>query len=259
MASKLLIYLISNTQAMPGGPPQKNPPVTGNGDAPMNPTPFSSTLKSKGKILAGLALIAFLAAPVFAFTVEKVMFQAIAEEDTDQLDKLLLEGANINGDSYLNQAVMQKNRDMVIYLLEKGADINAAHEGPQLSHEDTKDVGGKTPLCTLLTNFLSSKKEAGDIDADVDWVEFLLSQGADPNKLCYDKYTPLMMVSGKGADAEGVAQWNRMQTAMKIIILLVKNGADVNKRIDGVTAMGYAHESNNLDLVMFLRDLGATE
>ncbi len=223
------------------------------------PTSHSAMLKSNTRYLAGLALIGLLAAPVFGFTVEKVMFQAVTEDDREQLDKLLLEGANINGGSYLNQAVVQKNRKMVDYLLENGADINAAHEGPELSHEDQKDVGGKTPLCTLLTNYLSSKKQAGTVEEDVDWVEFLLSRGADPNKVCYDKYTPLMMVSGKGADAEGVSQWNRLESAMKIIVLLVKNGADVNQQISGASAMSFAHEANNLDLVMFLRDLGASE
>ena len=39
----------------------------------------------------------------------------------------------------------------------------------------------------------------------------------------------------------------------------MKNGADLDTRIDGVTAMDYAHESQNLDLVMFLKSLGATE
>ena len=229
----------------------------------MDPKP--TTLKisfhniSKGKILAGLALLGILTAPVFAFTLEKVMFQAITEDDKDQVSELLLQGANINGGSYLNQAVMEKNKEMVVYLLENGADINTIQEGPELSHEDKKDVGGKTPLCTLLTNFLSSKKDAGSVEENVDWVEFLLNRGADPNKLCYDKYTPLMMVSGKGADAEGIAQWNRLESAMKIIVLLVKNGADVNQRVEGATAMGFAHEANNLDLVMFLRDLGASE
>ena len=221
--------------------------------------PHYAFLKSRGKWFAGLALIAVLAAPVFAFTVEKVMFQAITDDNKDQVGELLLKGVNINGDSYLNQAVMDKNREMVIYLLEKGADINALHEGPALDHEDKKDVGGKTPLCTLLSNFLSSKKDVRAIEENEDWVEFLLSQGADPNKLCYGKYTPLMMVSGKGADEEGVTQWDRMETAMKIIVLLVKNGADVNKRVEGATAMGFAHEASNLDLVMFLRDLGASE
>lgn len=216
-------------------------------------------LSSRGKCLAGLALIGILAAPVFAFTLDKVLFQAVTEDNKDQVNELILKGANINGGSYLNQAVMEKNREMVVYLLEKGADINTIQEGPELSHEDKMDVGGKTPLCTLLTNFLSSKKDAESIEENVDWVEFLLQQGADPNKLCYGKYTPLMMVSGKGADAEGIAQWNRLESAMKIIILLMKNGANVNHRVEGATAMGFAYEANNLDLVMFLRDLGATE
>jgi ankyrin repeat protein len=47
--------------------------------------------------------------------------------------------------------------------------------------------------------------------------------------------------------------------AMKIIVLLMKNGADLNARIDGVTAMDYAQESQNLDLVMFLKSLGVAQ
>ena len=43
-----------------------------------------------------------------------------------------------------------------------------------------------------------------------EWVAFLLNNGADPNKKCYGKYTPIMMVSGKGADTAGLAQWDRL-------------------------------------------------
>ncbi len=195
----------------------------------------------------------------FAFNMEKVLYQAIQENDKNQIDSLLKQGVNINEGNYLNKVSLKKNKEIFQRLLELGGDINQAQEGPPLNHESENDVGGKTPLCLTVSNFLSSKKELDTIQGSDEWVAFLLLQGADPNKKCYEKFTPLMMVSGKGADEDGLSQWDRLEMAMKIIVLLMKNGADLNARIDGVTAMDYANESRNLDLVMFLKSLGADQ
>ncbi|MFQ5450263.1 MAG: ankyrin repeat domain-containing protein [Nitrospinaceae bacterium] len=194
-----------------------------------------------------------------AFNLDKVFYQAIHDADKNEINSLLTHGARINGGHYLNQVALDRNKEMFQYLLEKGADINMDQIGPLLKEEEDEDVGGKTPLCTVLSNFLSSKKDIRSIEDTQEWVEFLLEKGANPNKMCYGKFTPLMMVTGKGADPAGLSQWERLETAMKVVVILLKYGANLNLRAHGYTALDFATESNNLNMVMFLRDLGASE
>jgi len=195
----------------------------------------------------------------FADNPEKALYQAIEDKNQNRIHSVLRQGVNINDGNYLNSVALQKNREMFQYLLDMGGDINGAQEGPRLGYESKNDVGGKTPLCLIVSNFLSSRRGFDTIEGSDEWVEFLLNHGADPNKTCYEKYSPLMMVTGKGADPKGLAQWERLQTAMKIIVLLIKNGADLNARVHGATAMDFAKQSKNLDLVMFLKSLGADQ
>jgi ankyrin repeat protein len=220
---------------------------------------FSAGPQLKNLAIVVLQVVALLAFSVssFAFNTEKILYQAIQENDKSQIDSLRKQGIKINEGNYLNNVALQKNQEIFKLLLDMGADINQSQEGPSLNHESKNDVGGKTPLCLTVVNFLSSKKEMGAIEGSDEWVAFLLNNGADPNKKCYGKYTPIMMVAGKGADTEGLSQWDRVEMAMKIIVLLMKNGADLDVQVEGVTAMDYAEESQNLDLVMFLKSLGA--
>lgn len=209
-------------------------------------------------VLIFLYLVTF---PLSAFSLEMemVLYKALQGNDKNQIDSLLKKGIDINKGNYLNNVALKKNKVIFQLLLDRGGDINQAQEGPPLRHEDKNDVGKKNPLCLTVSNFFSSKKEMKAVKGSDEWVAFLLNHGADPNTKCYGKYTPIMMVAGKGADAEGLAQWDRLEMAMKIIVLLMKNGADLDTRIDGFTAMDYAHESQNLDLVMFLKSLGASQ
>jgi hypothetical protein len=206
-----------------------------------------------------IILMSIVSSSSFASNMEKVLYQAIEDKNKSKINSVLRQGVNINKGHYLNNVALNKNREMFQYLLDMGGDINGAQEGPALGHEGENDVGAKTPLCLIVSNFLSSRRGFDTIKGSDEWVEFLLNQGADPNKMCYEKYSPLMMVTGKGADPEGLAQWERLQTAMKIIILLIKNGADLNARVNGATAMDFAKQSSNLDLVMFLKSLGADQ
>lgn len=216
-------------------------------------------MKTIISIIVFLLSMEILSLPSFAHNMEKVLYQAIEDKNKNKIHSVLQQGVNINEGNYLNNVALKKNREMFQYLLDMGGDINGVQEGPSLSHEDKNDVGGKTPLCLIVSNFLSSKRGFDTIQGSDEWVEFLLNHGADPNKMCYEKYTPLMMVAGKGADQEGLAQWERLEMATKIIVLLIKNGADLNARVNGTTAMDFAKQSNNLDLVMFLKSLGATQ
>jgi len=206
-----------------------------------------------------IILMSVVSSSAFADNMEKVLYQTIEDKNTSKINSVLRQGGNINEGHYLNNVALEKNREMFQYLLDKGGDINGAQEGPALGHESKNDVGAKTPLCLIVSNFLSSRRAFDTVKGSDEWVEFLLNHGADPNKMCYEKYSPLMMVTGKDADPEGLAQWERLQTAMKIIVLLIKNGADLNARVNGATAMDFAKQSNNLDLVMFLKSLGADQ
>lgn len=209
--------------------------------------------------MALIVLMGVAPSSAFANSMEKVLYQAIEDKDKNKINSMLSQGVNLNEGHYLNNVVLRKNKEMFQYLLDMGGDINRDQEGPALSHEGENDVGAKTPLCLVVSNFLSSKRGFDTVKGSDEWVEFLLSHGADPNKMCYEKYSPLMMVTGKDADPEGLAQWERLQTAMKIVVLLIKNGADLNARVHGATAMDFAKKSNNLDLVMFLKSLGADQ
>ena len=223
------------------------------------------TISKRFKLKAISSLIVFLLSMgtlspfSMAYNQDMVLYRAIEANDKSQINSLLKQGIDINDGNFLNKVALKKNQEMFQYLLEMGGDINEEHDGPPLNYEDKNDVGGKTPLCLTVSNFLSSRKEFDTVKGSDEWVEFLLNLGADPNKKCYGKYTPLMMVSGKGADPKGLTQWERLEMAMKIIVILVKNGADLNANVDGTTAMDFAQASNNLDLVMFLKSLGASQ
>jgi ankyrin repeat protein len=222
--------------------------------------PFSKRLAmNKIIFMTVIVLMSVVPSSALANSMEKVLYQAIEDKDKNKINSMLSQGVNLNKGHYLNNVVLRKNKEMFQYLLDMGGDINRDQEGPALGHEGENDVGAKTPLCLIVSNFLSSRRGFDTIKGSDEWVEFLLSHGADPNKICYEKYSPLMMVTGKDADPEGLAQWERLQTAMKIIVLLIKNGADLNARVHGATAMDFAKQSKNLDLVMFLKSLGADQ
>jgi ankyrin repeat protein len=229
--------------------------------APLKISSFSKRLATNQIIFMIALVIVMSVVPSVSFSnsMEKVLYQAIEDKNKDKINSVLRQGVNLNEGHYLNNVALKKNREMFQYLLDMGGDINGAQEGPSLGHEDKNDVGLKTPLCLIVSNFLSSRRGLDTVKGSDEWVEFLLNRGADPNIMCYEKYSPLMMVTGKGADPEGLAQWERLQTAMKIIVLLIKNGADLNARVNGATAMDFAKQSNNLDLVMFLKSLGADQ
>lgn len=94
----------------------------------------------------------------FAFNMDKVLYEAIQDNDKKQIHSLLKQGININEGNYLNKVALYKNQEIFQLLLDMGGDINQAQEGPSLAHEDKNDVGAKTPLCLTVSNFLSSKK-----------------------------------------------------------------------------------------------------
>lgn len=237
------------------------PSIRGGIMAPIKISSFSKQLATNQIILmiGIITLMSVVPSVSFANNMEKVLYQAIEDKNKNKINSVLRQGGNINEGPYLNTVALNKNREMFQHLLEMGGDINGEQKGPALGHEGENDVGSKTPLCLVVANFLSSKRGIDTVKGSDEWVEFLLNHGADPNKICYEKYSPLMMVTGKDADPEGLAQWERLQTAMKIIVLLIKNGADLNARVNGATAMDFAKQSNNLDLVMFLKSLGADQ
>ena len=77
-------------------------------------------------------------------------------------------------------------------------------------------------------------------------VKVLVSAGADINQGDSDGYTPLMAASSIGN--------------LKMVILLIKNGAHLNATtISRRTALDYARKNGHLNIVTALLDLGAKE
>ncbi len=122
-------------------------------------SPYKSCFKAIVPFVGFFISFAMMSQPVFSYEVEKVLYKAIQAEDKNRIDSLLKEGVDINQGNYLNRVTLDKNREMFQYLLDLGADINLPQEGPAMSHEDRQDTGKKTPLCLVVANFLSSKRE----------------------------------------------------------------------------------------------------
>lgn len=202
----------------------------------------------------------------------------------ERIEKLLDDGANINGPNESGQtplikAVQTQNGDVVKYLLDRGADVNIKHDVYKYSAIDvatTADVidvlikaganiesrfNGMTPL----HNAVSDGK---NIIASI-----LLNAGANieavvnNNDPYYDGSTPLMIAVNDGnydmcvflisRGANVNYETPRRKTCLNIACkkglyriarLLIENGVDINhKDIDGRTALMYTCMYANSD------------
>ena len=134
-----------------------------------------------------------------------------------------------NGNTALILSIIDNDIDAVELLLEYKADTNI------------KNLGGATALQFAL---------------DIAWVqnyeiaELLVSQGADPNVV--DKYndTPLMTICQNADEIDPT----------DLIILLIDNGAHVNKKDDtrdGLTVLSYVVAIGDYELTKLLLEHGA--
>jgi ankyrin repeat protein len=154
--------------------------------------------------------------------------------------------------------------DVINALLDAGVDPN-----PQLNMRRPSNQGGRfsDPLLSTGTTPLLHAV----LDNDMELIEVLLENGASPNVFGMGT-TPFLLAAGvnpyggRGGGAE--------PGSTELLDLLIENGADVNSRITGVlsysmrvsrnvsddegtSALHYAVQSGNTDLVRYLLDHGA--
>lgn len=123
----------------------------------------------------------------------------------------------------LNEALMNKNKETVQYLLQN-AEIDVKRS---------------------LSNVLNKYVRAGDME----FITFLLENGADPNNLLEDGSIPLGFLCSSSSN----------QKQMEIFELLIKKGADVNRTDqEGDAPIFKAIASKNLPLIEALIHAGAS-
>ena len=170
----------------------------------------------------GFQFLLFCTLIVFsARTQADPIHDAAVEGDTDRVQRLLEEGADVNAPDAagtpLQWALFANQGQVVRLLLENGADPNV--EGPT-----------GTPLL------------ASTISGDKEVVKLLLDHGADPNK--GGRSTPLIAAAQKGNQ--------------EITGLLIEYGADPTlSTFEGVTALHKAAERGHLEVARQLVEHGA--
>jgi ankyrin repeat protein len=149
----------------------------------------------------------------------------------------LVEAKNIA----LKNAVCYYDIDMVKLLLNSGADIN--------TWDDYHGTPLQSALMALGEERGGGEKEDRDEGRDLEFIQFLLVQGADIN-------APLW----KSDCASTELQLAALSGRIELVQLLLKHGADVNASggpDGGKTALQMAAYHSNIDMVRLLLDAGA--
>ncbi len=149
--------------------------------------------------------------------------EAIENDDMQALNRLLSEGADVNGEgswTYLHHAAWHGNVKAIRILLANGAVV-----GPL-------DGNGQTSFDFLARN------------NDVEGVRAMLQFGVDINTRNSMEWTPLM-----------TAAWD---DCLSVVMLLCKNGADVDARVDyGYTALMLKADGQTAATIKTLLECGA--
>lgn len=143
---------------------------------------------------------------------------------------------NKNGRTYniykLNMAIQEKNKNKIKKLIPK-TELNGDYKT-----EYCEKIEGDSYYDCI------SPLQTACIYGDYETVKLLIKNGADANNI--DKYigTPPLILAAQGGADDKIA----------IIKYLIKNGANKNiKDRSGKTALDYAKESNNKNLIKLLQ------
>ncbi len=187
---------------------------------------------------------------------EKNRFKQLSEDDEQEFEQLLDDGADVNSRSFYKSTALMLatgngNLNIVQKLLEKNADVNA------------KDIFKKTVLMYAVEN------------GNTDVVQKLLDRGADVNAQDMFDKTALMYAArngntdvvqkllDRGADVNAKDEGDRTALMLangnlNIVQKLLERGADVNaKDTSGQTALIQVAENGNKEIVQILLDRGA--
>ncbi len=153
--------------------------------------------------------------------------------------------------------------DIVTALLDAGVDPN-----PQLSMRRPSNQGGRFSDPLLSTGVTPLFRAA--MDSDIEVIRALLDKGANPNVIGMGA-TPFLIAAGVNPYGRGGAGGGG---DTEVLDLLIEHGADVNARItgvlsysmriarsvsddEGISALHYAVQSENTDMVSYLLEHGA--
>ena len=153
--------------------------------------------------------------------------------------------------------------DIVTALLDAGVDPN-----PQLSMRRPSNQGGRFSDPLLSTGVTPLFRAA--MDSDIEVMRALLDKGANPNVVGMGA-TPFLIAAGVEPTRRGGAGGGG---DTEVLDLLIEHGADVNARItgvlsysmriarsvsddEGISALHYAVQSENTELVRYLLEHGA--
>lgn len=186
---------------------------------------------------------------------KETLFGAVAENDIEEVKRLIAKGADINakndsGATPLQWAAAGRGMDtMVKLLIANGADTEARTPSGLTPLDLARHREHATGERTTIVNMLREHGAKGTLHGaaclgDIDEVKRLLDEGADINAKSESGWTPLHWAVSEGHES--------------VVELLVARGADINAQFRlGGTPLSFAAIKGQKDMVEFLLAKGA--